>query len=60
MPKSPAPWTAGVLAGTNISVERLWRTIKYEGVYLNPYRDVPEAWAAIGKHLIFYNTERPH
>jgi putative transposase len=49
-----------VLAGTNISAERLWRTIKYEGVYLNDYRDVPEAWAAIGKHLIFYNAERPH
>ena len=39
---------------------RLWRTIKYEGVYLHAYRNVSGAWAAIGKYLIFYNVERPH
>lgn len=44
----------------NVFVERLWRTIKYEEVYLHAYRDVPEARAAIGKYLIFYNTKRPH
>jgi len=44
----------------NVFVERLWRTIKYEEVYLHAYRNVPEARAAIGKYLIFYNTKRPH
>jgi putative transposase len=44
----------------NVFVERLWRTIKYEEVYLHAYRNVPEAREAIGKYLIFYNTKRPH
>ena len=44
----------------NVFVERLWRTIKYEEVYPNAYNTVPEARAAIGKHLIFYNTKRTH
>ena len=44
----------------NVFVERLWRTIKYEEVYLNAYRDVPEARAGIGQYLGFYNTKRPH
>ena len=44
----------------NVFVERLWRTIKYEEVYLHAYNTVPEARAAIGKYLIFYNTKRPH
>jgi putative transposase len=44
----------------NVFVERLWRTIKYEEVYLHAYSTVPEARTAIGKYLIFYNTKRPH
>jgi len=44
----------------NVFVERLWRTIKYEEVYLHAYRSVPEARAAIGKYLAFYNCKRPH
>jgi len=44
----------------NVFVERLWRTIKYEEVYLHAYRNVPEARAAIGKYLAFYNMIRPH
>jgi putative transposase len=44
----------------NVSVERLWRTIKYEEVYLHAYADVPEARAAIRKYLTFYNSKRPH
>ena len=44
----------------NVFVERLWRTIKYEEVYLHAYADVPEARAAIGKYLTFYNSKRPH
>ncbi len=44
----------------NVFVERLWRTIKYEEVYLHAYQNVPEARAAIGKYLTFYNSKRPH
>ena len=44
----------------NIFVERLWRTIKYEEVYLRAYAGVPEARAAIGRYLAFYNGTRPH
>jgi putative transposase len=44
----------------NVFVERLWRTIKYEEVYLRAYANVPQARASIGNYLAFYNTKRPH
>ncbi|MBB6413715.1 putative transposase [Mesorhizobium sangaii] len=44
----------------NVFVERLWRTIKYEEVYLHACTSVPEARTAIARYLIFYNTRRPH
>ncbi len=44
----------------NIFVERLWRTIKYEEIYLRAYASVPEARASIGRYLAFYNGTRPH
>lgn len=44
----------------NVFVERLWRTIKYEEVYLKAYEDVPQARREIGKYIDFYNTKRPH
>ncbi len=44
----------------NIFVERLWRTLKYEEVYLHAYDDLGEARLGIGRHLRFYNAERPH
>ena len=44
----------------NVFVERLWRTIKYEEVYLRAYANVPEARASIGRYLGFYNSRRPH
>ena len=44
----------------NIFVERLWRSPKYEEVYLNAYASVAEAKAGIGAWLDFYNEERPH
>ena len=44
----------------NIFVERLWRSIKYEEVYLKAYQDVPEASAGINAYLHFYNQQRPH
>jgi putative transposase len=44
----------------NIFVERLWRSLKYEEVYLNAYTSVAEAKAGIGAWLNFYNDERQH
>lgn len=44
----------------NVFVERLWRSIKYEEVYLHAYKTVSEARAGIGRYLNFYNTRRPH
>lgn len=44
----------------NIFVERLWRTVKYEEVYLKDYRSVPEARESLNAYFQFYNTERPH
>jgi putative transposase len=44
----------------NVFVERLWRSVKYEEVYLRAYDSVGEARASIGKYLIFYNALRPH
>lgn len=44
----------------NVFVERLWRTIKYEEVYLRAYENVPEARASIGRYIGFYNSRRPH
>ena len=44
----------------NVFVERLWRTIKYEEVYLRAYASVSEARAGIGRYLGFYNSRRPH
>ena len=44
----------------NIFVERLWRSIKYEEVYLHAYASVSEAKAGIARYLTQYNTARPH
>jgi len=44
----------------NIFTERLWRTIKYEEVYLKDYASVMEAKQNIGEYITFYNNERPH
>jgi putative transposase len=44
----------------NVFVERLWRTIKYEEVYLRAYASVSEARASLGRYLAFYNAGRPH
>lgn len=44
----------------NIFVERLWRTVKYEEVYLKSYQTVTEAKAELKKYFHFYNTERLH
>ncbi len=44
----------------NIFVERLWRTVKYEEVYLRAYESVPVARERINAYMRFYNNERPH
>lgn len=41
-------------------VERLWRSVKYEEVYLRAYSRVSEALGSIGRYLTFYNGRRPH
>jgi putative transposase len=44
----------------NVFVERLWRTVKYEEVYLRAYDSVSEARASLGRYLDLYNRRRPH
>jgi putative transposase len=44
----------------NVFVERFWRTIKYEEVYLHAYDTVAEARRSIGRYIAFYNARRPH
>src|SRR5260221_10040681 len=44
----------------NVFVERLWRSVKYEEVYLRAYETVGEARNSIGRYLEFYNGRRPH
>lgn len=44
----------------NVFVERLWRTIKYEEVYLHAYETVSQARESLGRYLAFYNQQRPH
>jgi putative transposase len=44
----------------NVFVERLWRSVKYEEVYLKAYDSVGEARASLGRYLIFFNGKRPH
>jgi transposase InsO family protein len=44
----------------NIFVERLWRSVKYEEVFLHEYRTVPEARVHLDVYFRFYNEERPH
>ena len=47
-------------ATDNIFIERLWRTVKYEEVYLKDYLDVLETVANLRKYFVFYNHERLH
>jgi len=44
----------------NIFVERLWRTVKYELIYLNEYQTVAQLHAALEQYFLFYNTQRFH
>jgi len=44
----------------NLFIERLWRTVKYEEVYLKAYQDGRDAKISLSNYFRFYNTERPH
>ena len=44
----------------NIFVERLWRSVKYEEIYLHDYQTVPAAKSQLSAYFEFYNNERPH
>ena len=44
----------------NVFIERFWRTLKYEEVYLRAYDSVSEARESIGRYVAFYNARRPH
>jgi putative transposase len=44
----------------NIFVERLWRTVKYEDIYIKGYATVAELEAGLADYFWFYNHERPH
>ena len=44
----------------NVFVERLWRSVKCEEVYLRAYDSVGDARASLGRYLDFYNSRRPH
>jgi len=44
----------------NLFIERLWRSVKYDEVYLKAYQDGRDARIGLGNYFLFYNTERPH
>lgn len=44
----------------NVFIERLWRSLKYECVFLNAFEIGSEARSAIGRWISYYNTDRPH
>ena len=44
----------------NIFVERLWRSVKHEDVYLKGYAALPELLLGLTEYFVFYNTERTH
>ena len=49
-----------ILRSTHLFIERFFRSLKYEDVYLNKYSDVLEAKNGIAAYIDFYNTERFH
>ena len=56
----PPTWMRRRHTLDNIFVERLWRTVKYEHVYLQEIRTVGEAWSGLREFFDFYNNERFH
>ncbi len=44
----------------NVFVERLWRSVKYEDIYIRGYETVPELQRGLARYFVFYNQERLH
>ena len=44
----------------NVFVERLWRSLKYEDLYVKSYETVPQLYQGLSDYFVFYNQERPH
>ena len=44
----------------NVFIERLWRSVKYENIYLNDYQSVLKLYNGLSEYFAFYNYERPH
>jgi putative transposase len=44
----------------NVFIERLWRTLKYEDIYLRDYQSVPDLYQGLTDYFLFYNHQRPH
>jgi len=44
----------------NVFIERLWRSVKYEDIYLRAYDSVSEVKAGLSRYFNFYNNRRPH
>jgi putative transposase len=53
-------WDGRGRALDNVFVERLWRSVKWEEVYLKDYQTVAEAVSGLDRYFRFYNHERPH
>ena len=58
--ESRSAWTAKGSWKDNVFIERFWRTLKYEEVYLRAYESVSAARQSITRYLAFYNGRRPH
>ncbi len=52
--------STGIRATDNVFIERLWRNVKYEDVYLKSYSDGQSLFAGLETYFQFYNTQRPH
>ena len=53
-------WDGKGRAFDNIFIERLWRSVKYEEVYLKGYENGNEAWNGLGGYFEYYNSKCPH
>ncbi len=53
-------WTGAVAGWTTCSFERLWRSLKYEYVYLNAFETGSELRAGLNRWIAYYNGQRPH
>ena len=53
-------WMVGGRVFDNIFIGRLWRSVKYEHLYLYDYETVPAVTVGLAQYFQFYNTERPH